>query len=178
MKRLLLTILSGVLGMALAALLAIYVMPQLTPALAAPESLESAAVGRLMDGTTSYTETATSSTYSVNSYDKVYLQVHSVITGSGTITVTPQFSSDYGACSAARYWATAMEYVIAQNPAVTDAVSMATDAESYAFTVTAGAAGGGVREIPIQGYCMRATVEFSAAPEVFTPTLMFRLVDD
>jgi hypothetical protein len=138
----------------------------------------------LLDGTRRYT---TSLSYSnpvdLKGFGSVQIMLNAVVTGSQTITVTPQFSLQPVACSAVTQWFTATTYLYYQPYSI--ATSSTTLTETIGawqatpiidlFTVTGSRTVG--REISIQGQCLRVQLQFSNSGQAYTPTIVVRALD-
>lgn len=80
----------------------------------------------MLDGTTAYTTTTYSSAYLVGGFGEVVLQIHDDVSGTNTITVTPQFSTEGVACSSVTDWvdaSTSLAYADAASNSATITVS-------------------------------------------------------
>lgn len=174
------------------------------PAGADARSLVGETVVRLDAGTSGYTQTTTSDVATTQYYGTAQIQVHTAVSGTGVITITPQFSNDVGACSSARYWFSAADImyypdntststntvsvVASSDGTITTTVVLTTSSTTTTTTVTGdlksdtisyafSITGGqdGFREFPVQGRCMRVQIASNAS--VFTPTIFARLVN-
>jgi len=117
----------------------------------------------LLDGRTAYTTTTTSTGHLVGSFGEVILQIHSDISGTAQITVTPQFSSQPGSCGALTNWAGATlssHYVISEAVGlefgvVPIRVVLVDDSET-------------LLRLPTTGRCLRVSIETTTT---VTPTV-------
>lgn len=183
MKKLSVYVLSGLL------LVLVLLLGSVTPAL---EPVDAATViGRqsvtMLDGATAYTTTTYTSAYLVGVYGEVALQINDDVSGTNTITVTPQFSME-SVCSSATDWVDAA--VTAVYPAETASVTVSTlntntltttltttnaltfDTVDVQFTVTGDDAE--TVRLAVSGNCMRVKLETATT---FTPTLYAWLVN-
>lgn len=144
----------------------------------------------LEDGTDAYTETTYTSGYLSGSFGEIVLQINSDISGTETLTVTPQFSSDGYGCTSAATWADGtISGVYVVNGASTVTVStlntntLTTTVQSSVSTVSydsiaivttiAGDAATLLR-FPSMGKCMRVKM---AVATTFTPTMYAWMVN-
>lgn len=138
----------------------------------------------LLAGTQAYTTTPKySSAVYVDGWGSVNVMVANVVTGSQTITVTPQFSLQDAACTSVTQWFTATSYMAYQPYSVSSNSNTITETVGpwqmtpvvEQFTVT----GSNVaqREFSVPGTCMRVRLEFSNAGQTYTPTVIIRTID-
>jgi hypothetical protein len=123
----------------------------------------------LFDGQTAYTTTTASSGYIAGSFGEVILQVHSVISGSGYITVTPQFSNQPGSCGAVTNWAAA---TVATHYVISEAVGLEFGVVPIYVTLADDAAT--LLRLPTAGRCLRVNIETT---RTITPTLYVWMVN-
>jgi len=130
----------------------------------------------ILDGATAYTETLSTDGYAVGSFGEVLLQVHSDISGTGNITITPQFSSQPGGCGAVTDWADATAsttYVNATGSTITDSVSaLAYGVVEISVVVVDDDAT--LLRLPTAGRCLRVQIETA---ETVTPTVYAWMVN-
>lgn len=103
--------------LAVVALLAlVWLLPQrLAPQPTAAATVIGYQTVTLFDGETIYTTTTQSAGYIAGAFGEIVLQIRNDISGTGQITVTPQFSSQPGSCTSATDWAgatVATDYVM------------------------------------------------------------------
>jgi hypothetical protein len=146
------------------------------------------------------TQTASAAGVDVGTYGSVEIQTMATVTGSFTLTITPQFSNQPVPCSSASYWVDAFaEQVV---PSLSRSIVITASADGTITTtvhmtsttvdttgslerqslsmVTTGALSNGVntvelRELPTQGRCFR--VKLTSNANVFTPTIYLRMVN-
>lgn len=143
----------------------------------------------------SYTTTGNTglSTLNVFDYGAVQIHVQNAVTGTQVLTVTPQFSNQPTplSCSAVTSWYTATEYTIYPAYTVTSQVvtstgtltattststgALTTSAVNAQFTVSGSDVA--AREVAITGRCFRVKLDFSAAGQVYTPTVYVRPIN-
>lgn len=117
-------------------------------------------------GDTAYTTTTYSSAYLVTSFGEVVLQIHDDISGTTAITVTPQFSNEYVACSSVSQWVDASysgQYgttTLSYGTVDVRKVVTGDDAEMLRF--------------PADGRCLRLKITTGTT---FTPTVYLRMVN-
>lgn len=120
-----------------------------------------------LDGTTGYTTTTYTAAYLAGVFGDVVIQAHDDISGTGTMTVTPQFSSE-AVCRTASNWVDAESAFVYAQDNVTPTLSsvalslVVTDDVARLFT------------LPVSGNCLRLKLEGSAT---FTPTVYLRMVN-
>lgn len=128
----------------------------------------------LASGATSYTTSANTSLAALNVFDygSIQIQASVDVTGSQVITFTPQFSNQPSVnCSAVTTWFTATAPLIFATSNITATTSFVNES----FSITGDGTGG--REVPTQGRCFRLSMDFSAAGQVYTPTVYVRPVN-
>jgi hypothetical protein len=138
----------------------------------------------LLNGTTRYTASlVTSPAVSIASFGEVQIMLKSVVTGTQTITVTPQFSVQDIACASVTQWFTSTTYMPYQAYSIVSSATTVTESVG-AWTTTPlldqfSVSGPNVaaREISVQGQCMRVQLAFSNAGQSYTPTLTIRALN-
>jgi hypothetical protein len=161
----------------------------------------------LLTGATRYTTSlVTSPAVSIASYGDVQIMLSNVVTGSQTVTVTPQFSLQNLACASVTQWFTATTPTTYQ-PATMGTISSTVTITSglavsgtlittntttiTATMLSAGTpvsvalpdvfavtgSGADAREINVQGQCLRVQLAFSNAGQSYTPTLTIRALN-
>jgi hypothetical protein len=138
----------------------------------------------LLTGTTRYTTSqVTSPAVSIASYGDVQIMLKSVVTGSQTITVIPQFSLQDVSCASVTQWFTSTTYqsyqpysIASNGTTITETVGawQGTPVDEI-FNVSGSNVGS--REISTKGQCMRVLLKFSNAGQSYTPTLVIRAVN-
>jgi hypothetical protein len=138
----------------------------------------------LLSGTTRYTTSqVTSLTANTASYGSVQIMLRNVVTGSQTITVTPQFSLQDVPCASVSQWFTATTYQYYQPYSIATSSTTLTEtigawqATSIAEIFTVVGSNTAAREIGIQGQCMRVHLSFSNPGQAYTPTLVIRALN-
>jgi hypothetical protein len=138
----------------------------------------------LLAGTTRYTTSLVYSPPAVTKgFGSVQIMLNSIVTGSQTITVTPQFSLQGTACPSVTQWFSATTYLYYQPYSI--ATSSTTLTETIGawqatplieqFVLTGPGTKG--REVSIQGQCMRLQLQFSNPGQSYTPTLVIRALN-
>lgn len=121
----------------------------------------------VMDGTTVYTTTSTTSDPAFSAYyGELTAYVSNTISGTGTITVTPQISLQPVACASATEWTTATVSNVSSTPSY--------DTANVQFTVGAGASA--AVSFPAQGRCTRLRIQLASSTQ-YTPTAYIRMVN-
>ncbi len=139
----------------------------------------------VLDGTTQYTTTEYTSSYLVAPYAHAQIHASVDVTGTGTVTITPQFSNSILGCGSVTEWFDAVQYVTYTNLETT-VILTATATVTTATSVTAGdltettltpqivLAGdvSGGREFTVLGRCVR--FKLTTGGDYYTPTLYMR----
>ncbi|HNT74396.1 MAG TPA: hypothetical protein PKH77_05185 [Anaerolineae bacterium] len=120
-----------------------------------------------LDGTTRYTTTTYTNAYLAGAFGNVVIQAHDDISSTGTMTVTPQFSSE-AVCRTASHWVAAETAFIYAKSNVTPTLS------SVALNFVVTNDGARLFELPVSGNCLRLKLE---ASKPFTPTVYLRMVN-
>ena len=154
------------------AVLALLVLAWWLPQRAAPQPAQAATVigyqtVTLFDGATAYTTTANSSAYIAGAFGEIILQIHNDISGTGQITITPQFSSQPGGCAAVTNWAgatVATDYVTTSTLAygIVDISVVLVDDDATLL------------RLPVDGRCVRVSIETTTT---ITPTIYAWMVN-
>lgn len=136
----------------------------------------------MMNGTRGYT---TALNYSDPIETKFYgsVQVAVAIVGTGSVTVTPQFSLQEPPCSKATLWFTSTKYVPYQPYSISTSSTTITETigawENVAvpdrFNVSANNVG--FMETSGSGTCFRVRLQYSSAGSTFTPTVIGRALN-
>jgi|GEM_PF-1666036 hypothetical protein len=133
----------------------------------------------LLDGSTAYTTTTYTPAYLSGGYGQITLQVNNDVSGTNTITITPQFANDLLACSANnKDWADAtVSGVFAGVSTVTVSTTTTITTSPVAFGVlpvyqTLTGDGATLVGFPTQGRCFRVKLTTSTT---FTPTVYARM---
>lgn len=146
------------------------------------------------------TQTASATGVDVGLFGSVEIQTLATVTGTATITITPQFSNQPVACSVVTSWVDAFDdqvlptssrtttIVANSNGTITTTVILTSTtvdisgalARQTLSLVTSGSVVTGantieLREMPTQGRCFR--VKLTSDATVFTPTVYLRLVN-
>lgn len=138
-------------------------------------------VETLLGGTTGYTTAVIySGAIDARAWGSVQVMAAAQMTSTYTLTVTPQFSLQNLPCGSVTQWFTSTSYLPYQPYSVSSNSNTITEtvgawtymAVNDAFTVSGSNVG--MREVPGNGVCFRAMVEFSAPGKTYTPTLLFR----
>jgi hypothetical protein len=138
----------------------------------------------VLDGRRGYTTSVTySSAVYVAGFGSVQIMLNSIVTGTQTITVTPQFSLQDLPCASVSQWFTATTYMYYQpysvatnSNTVTETVGPWTAApvnDEFALTRS----GVVQREISAQGQCLRVVLSFSKPGQTYTPTVVIRALN-
>lgn len=143
--------------------------------------IDSETVVTLFNGGTGFTQTVTSTAQTSAYYRKAILQVHGAVSGTGNITVTPQFSNERGECTNARYWYPVIERTTYLSPTggntgTTSLVTSESNVVIYLTDVVTSSTGDTVRVFDVYGRCVRAVVASSS--DRYTTTLYLRMVND
>ena len=138
----------------------------------------------LLSGTVAYTTSPKySATAYVAQYGSVNVMVADVVTGSQTITVTPQFSLQDAPCGSVTQWFTATDYVNYQPYSVSTSSTLVTEtlgawqALPMVARFTIMGSNVGEREFSAQGTCMRVKIDFSDTNQSYTPTVIIRALN-
>ena len=138
----------------------------------------------VLDGRRGYTTSVTySSAVGMAGFGSVQIMLNSVVTGSQTITVTPQFSMQDLPCASVSQWFSSTTYmpyqpysIVSSATTVTESVGAWTTTPVIdQFSVTR--SGVAQREVSAQGQCLRVRLEFSNAGQVYTPTVAVRALN-
>ena len=121
----------------------------------------------MFDGATAYTTTTQSAGYIAGAFGEVVLQIHNDISGTGQITVTPQFSAQTGGCSAVTNWAGA---TVATDYVMTGTLAYG----SVDISVVLVDDGATLLRLPVAGRCMRVSIETTTT---ITPTIYAWMVN-
>ena len=150
----------------LALLALVWVLPQRAPTAEAATVVGYQTV-TILDGATAYTTTFATSGYQAGNFGEVILQIHNDISGTGQITITPQFSNQPGNCAAATNWAGAT--------AATDYVMTGTLAYGIVdISVVLVDDDAALLRLPVDGRCLRVNIETTSTT---TPTLYAWMVN-
>jgi hypothetical protein len=134
----------------------------------------------VLDGATAYTTSVNSDAFDARYYGSVQVMAVADVTGTQTMTVTPQFSLENVSCSRAAQWFTSTSYIAYQPYSVltySGSVTLTLGTPTAVtlpdwFAITgAGVAG---REVSNGGLCFRAAVTFSDEGQTYTPTIVVR----
>jgi hypothetical protein len=128
----------------------------------------------LASGATSYTTSSNTSLPALNVFEYGSIQVQATVdvTGSQVLTVIPQFTNQPSVnCAVATGWFTATQPLVFATSDITPTTSFVNES----FTITGD--GSAAREVPTQGRCFRLMLDFSAAGQVYTPTVYVRPVN-
>lgn len=138
----------------------------------------------VLDGRHGYTTSVTySSAVGMAGFGSVQIMLNSVVTGSQTITVTPQFSMQDLPCASVTQWFSSTTYLPYQPYAIVSSATTVTESVGAwmttpvidQFSVTQ--SGVAQREVSAQGQCLRVRLEFSNAGQVYTPTVAVRALN-
>ena len=126
----------------------------------------------LMDGTDAYTTTAYTGAYLTSAFGEIVLQVESDISGTATLTVTPQFAINQTACGsmAAGDWVDASLTGVF----VTGATTYTAALQQIAVVDTLVGDGDALLRFPVMGRCFRVKL---AAGSTYTPALYAWMVN-
>jgi hypothetical protein len=121
----------------------------------------------ILDGATAYTTTFATAGYQAGNFGEMILQIHNDISGTGQITVTPQFSNQPGGCNAVTNWAgatAATDYVMTGTLAygIVDIDVVLVDDDATLL------------RLPVDGRCVRVSIETATT---ITPTLYAWMVN-
>lgn len=119
----------------------------------------------MLNGASAYTTTTYTAAYIVGAYGEIVLQVHDDISGTGVITITPQFSSQ-GTCSTASNWVDAAMSAVYG----TSSLSYGTAAVQKSITNDSSV----MFRFDTGGNCMRVKL---ASTKTFTPTVYAWMVN-
>lgn len=126
----------------------------------------------LMDGTDAYTTTAYTGAYLTSAFGEIVLQVESDISGTATLTVTPQFAINQTACGsmAAGDWVDASITGVFVTGATTTTAAL----QQIAVRDTLAGDGDALLRFPTMGRCFRVKLE---AGSTYTPELYAWMVN-
>ena len=139
----------------------------------------------LIDGSTAYTTTAYTPGYLSGGYGQITLQVNNDVSGTNTITITPQFANDLLACTASdKDWADATVSGVFVGGSTVTVSTLNTN--TLTTTITTSPAAFGVHLVyktltgdgatlvnfPTQGRCFRVKLTTATT---FTPTVYARM---
>lgn len=151
----------------LAALSLAWMVPQRSPRPAEAATVVGYQTVTILDGATFYTETFATSGYQTGSFGEVVLQIHNDISGTGQITITPQFSNQPGGCTAVTDWADA---AIATDYVASSALAFG----SVPITLVLVDDDAALLRLAVDGRCLRVNIE---TVETITPTLYAWMVN-
>ena len=105
----------------------------------------------LLDGNTAYTATKYTAGYLTSSFGEIVLQVESDISGTATLTVTPQFAINQTACGsmAAGDWVDAAIVGVFPSTGATSVTASTISTNTITTTVTAGALAVAYTQVPV-----------------------------
>lgn len=142
------------------------------------------------DGDAAFTTTQYSSGYLGGAFGEMVIQVSSDISPTGTLTVTPQFSSDGLSCGSAADWSDAVLTGVYPAVAASSVTVSTLNTNTLTTTVTTGATAVAYQQIAVQdvisgdgtglmrfetmGKCFRVKL---AADTTFTPTVYVWMVN-
>jgi len=126
----------------------------------------------MLAGSTAYTTTAYTPAYLSSSFGEIVLQVESDISGTATLTVTPQFAINQTACGsmAAGDWVDASVTGVF----VTGATTYTAALQQIAVVDTLVGDGDALLRFPVMGRCFRVKL---AAGSTYTPALYAWMVN-
>lgn len=120
----------------------------------------------LMDGATAYTTTATTDAIYTAYYGEMTVYVSNIVSGTSTVTVTPQIALQPVACASVTEWTTATVSAVSSTPTYDTAEVQFAIAGDDSVVVS----------LPTQGRCTRLRLDLSAS-DTYTPTAYVRLVN-
>lgn len=123
-------------------------------------------------GATGYTSSRNTIARRVANFSEIEVHASSDVSGTGTMTVTPQFSNQASTCAAITRWFTAEERLVFQSAAVTDTIL--NKYVELSLVLTNDTERG--MELGVRGACMRFVIASSTGR--FTPTLRIRMVNE
>lgn len=144
-----------------------WVLPQRHPRSAAAATVVGHQTATLLDGATVYTTTFATAGYQSGSFGEVVLQIHNDISGTGQITLTPQFSNQPGSCSAVTDWANA---VVSTGYVATGTLEYG----SAPISVVVVDDDAALLRLTVDGRCLRVSIETTTT---ITPTLYAWMVN-
>jgi hypothetical protein len=138
----------------------------------------------VLDGRRGYTTSVTySSAVYVAGFGSAQIMLNSIVTGTQTITVTPQFSLQDLPCASVTQWFTSTTYQYYQPYSIATSSTTLTETigawQGTPITELFNVSGStvGSREISTKGQCMRVMLTFSKAGQSYTPTLVIRALN-
>jgi hypothetical protein len=126
----------------------------------------------VLDGNTAYTTTKYTAGYLSGSFGEIVLQVESDISGTATLTVTPQFAINQTACGsmAAGDWVDA----VIVDVFVTGATTYTAALQQIAVRDTLAGDGDALLRFPVMGRCFRIKLQSTTT---YTPALYAWMVN-